>query len=389
MALTLEKIYYIAMRKYKMNLVAGKEGITANVSWLHVVEEIKYASFLTGGELVLYTGAKTGSGNIIDFIREIARYKASGLVINVGGYIREIPQEIIDYANENSFPVFTLPWEVRLVEISREFGSMIIRSEENEKSLCSAFKSAIFSPEEVNEYLPFFKKHNLFDKKYCLIKCRPEIEYAHIDPDITKLYYELREVFERVLNRYREIFVIFRHEQYLTMIIPEVHREECQEIISLIQRNKKSVKNVLRIYFAVSRFNISVENLSREYNNLSSVIKMMKKEDENICYREDLGLINVIFAADNTKNLIEYKNETIGKLEKYDAENNTNYVGILKTYLEKDCNMNDAAKEFYLHRNTFAYHMNKISELLNVDLYSMNDRTKLLVAIKIKDLYEL
>ena len=110
MALTLEKIYYIAMRKYKMNLVAGKEGITANVSWLHVVEEIKYASFLTGGELVLYTGAKTGSGNIIDFIREISRYKASGLVINVGGYIREIPQEIIDYANENSFPVFTLPW---------------------------------------------------------------------------------------------------------------------------------------------------------------------------------------------------------------------------------------------------------------------------------------
>ncbi len=71
MAITLEKIYYIAMRKYKMELVAGRNGIFTNVSWLHIVEEIKYASFLTGGELVLYTGVKSGSDNLKHFIEEI------------------------------------------------------------------------------------------------------------------------------------------------------------------------------------------------------------------------------------------------------------------------------------------------------------------------------
>ena len=89
------------------------------------------------------------------------------------------------------------------------------------------------------------------------------------------------------------------------------------------------------------------------------------------------------------KSLMEYKNDAIGKLEKYDSENQTDYIGILRSYLDKDCNMNDAAKGFYLHRNTFAYHLNKIADLLNADLYSMNDRAKLLMAIKIKDLYEL
>ena len=389
MALTLEKIYYIAMRKYKMKLIAGREGITTNVSWLHIVEEIKYASFLVGGELVLYTGVKSGKNNMLNFIKEIEKNKASGLVINIGEYISDVPQEIIDYSNENSFPLFTLPWEVHLVEISREFGSMIIRSEEEDKSLCTAFKAAIFTPEEKNEYLSVFNKNNLFDKKYCMIKCKPEIEKEYNSTDITKVYYELREVFERVLNRYREIFVIFRHEKYLTMIIPEVNRQECQKIISMIMKSKASVMNIVKIYYAVSRFNLNIDDLSKEYNHLTSVIKMMKKEKKYICFRENLGLVNVLFAADDTKSLIEYKNETIGKMEKYDAENNTNYVGILREYLEKDCNMNEAAKKFYLHRNTFAYHLNKISELLNVDIYAMNDRAKLLMAIRIKDIYEL
>ena len=34
MSVALEKIYYIAMRKYKMKLIAGKDGLGSNVSWM-------------------------------------------------------------------------------------------------------------------------------------------------------------------------------------------------------------------------------------------------------------------------------------------------------------------------------------------------------------------
>ena len=37
MSVALEKIYYIAMRKYKMKLIAGKDGLGSNVSWLHII----------------------------------------------------------------------------------------------------------------------------------------------------------------------------------------------------------------------------------------------------------------------------------------------------------------------------------------------------------------
>ncbi|MCR5786074.1 MAG: PucR family transcriptional regulator ligand-binding domain-containing protein [Eubacterium sp.] len=389
MAITLEKIYYIAMRKYKMELVAGGDGIFTNVSWLHIVEEIKYASFLTGGELVLYTGVKSGSGNLKNFIHEIRKNKACGIVINIGEYVPEVPEELIEYANENSFPIFTLPWEVHLVELSREFGSMIIRSEEEDKSLCSAFKAAIFRPEEKQEYMPYLKKNDLLSKKYFMIKCFPVIEPSHKkDMDITKLYYDLRVVFEKILNRYRENFVIFRHESYLTMIIPEGNRDESDKIIEEIQNHSKQFIKGVNLYYAVSRFNTDPESLHKEYDILNYICKMAKKDKKTVMYRDDMGLWNIIFAIGDTKSLKEYKKDNIGKLEKYDAENGTNYVKILRSYLENNCNMNESAKEFFLHRNTFAYHLNKISELIEEDLYLTEVRSKLLIAVRIKELLE-
>lgn len=389
MSTTLEKIYYIAMRKYNMELIAGHDGIYSNVSWLHIVEQIKFASFLTGEELVLYTGMKQDC-SLLDFIKEIKKYKASGIVVNIGEYISVIPDEVIEYANENAFPVFTLPWEVHLVELSREFGSMIIRNEEDDKSLCSAFKSSILNYEDKESYVPYMQKNKFWDKRYSLIKCLIEFGKALENADSTKITYELRAIFESVLNRYRENFVIFRHDRYLTMIIPEGQRDECEKILLQINTILAKKRIDVNLYFAVGRFNLWIDELHREYNNLSKVCNIARKKlNKHICYIEDLGSLNVLFAVEDFKSLLKYQKASIGKLEEYDVENGTNYMGILKAYLENDCNMNIAAKKFFLHRNTFAYHLNKISELLGADLYSMEIRADLLLAIKIKELAEL
>ena len=41
MAATLEKIYEVALHHYHMKLVAGREGLSNLVDWVHVVEEIR------------------------------------------------------------------------------------------------------------------------------------------------------------------------------------------------------------------------------------------------------------------------------------------------------------------------------------------------------------
>ena len=58
MAATLEKIYEVALHHYHMKLVAGREGLSNLVDWVHVVEEMDYVHFLKGRELIVTTGIK-------------------------------------------------------------------------------------------------------------------------------------------------------------------------------------------------------------------------------------------------------------------------------------------------------------------------------------------
>lgn len=116
MAVSLEKIYYTAMRKYDLKLVAGTAGIWNIVSWIHLVEDVQVADFLKGQELVVITGISRPDGEqLLEYTKRLYENEASGLIINIGPFIREIPQEVIEFSEENGFPLFCLPWEVHLV----------------------------------------------------------------------------------------------------------------------------------------------------------------------------------------------------------------------------------------------------------------------------------
>ena len=85
MAATLEKIYEVALHHYHMKLVAGREGLSNLVDWVHVVEEMDYVHFLKGRELIITTGIKEpDDAQLLEFTRRVYATGASGLVFNVG-----------------------------------------------------------------------------------------------------------------------------------------------------------------------------------------------------------------------------------------------------------------------------------------------------------------
>ena len=130
MAATLEKIYEVALHHYHMKLVAGREGLSNLVDWVHVVEEMDYVHFLKGRELIITTGIKEpDDAQLLEFTRRVYVTGASGLVFNVGRYIRSVPKEVQEFGENNDFPVFVLPWEVHLVDFNRELCNLIYRSE--------------------------------------------------------------------------------------------------------------------------------------------------------------------------------------------------------------------------------------------------------------------
>ncbi len=388
MAVPLEKIYYTAMRNYGMKLLGGTSGIWNTVNWIHTVEDVSVVDFLKGQELVITTGIKRPDvQQLFDFTKSVYEINASGLVFNIGPFITEVPEEIIRFANDNDFPVFSLPWAVRLVDFNREFCNLIIRSGQENQNLCSAFRNAIFLPLETENYLPVLQKEGIStEERYCMIKCMPQIMGQGAELcDNTKLFYDLRLHCERIMNKLQKKFVIFRHDCYLTIIIPSTNTKQVQNIITEISSFWKWQNQSGRIYFAVSKYDLTVQRLSEYYETLSCICRLAAKEGRKVWYWKDLGILSLVFSIHDMEQLMDYENNTIGALEKYDKENNTDYCKILRMYLELNGNMQEVAQQCFLHRNTVSYHLKKISEMLGSDLYSTEDRVKLYMAFCIRE----
>ncbi len=82
----------------------------------------------------------------------------SGIIIYIGKYIDEVDEEIINYCNENDYPVFSVSWGVEMRDTMRYLSARIIESEKNYIELSNAIKDAIFLPDHKDLFMPVFNR---------------------------------------------------------------------------------------------------------------------------------------------------------------------------------------------------------------------------------------
>ena len=71
------------------------------------------------------------------------------------------------------------------------------------------------------------------------------------------------------------------------------------------------------------------------------------------------------------------------RLIEHDRVKGTDYTTILQVYLENNMSPTAALKKLYMHRNTFAYRLQRLQEILNMDLEDPDIRLTLLLTLKI------
>ncbi|RFU64935.1 PucR family transcriptional regulator [Peribacillus glennii] len=123
----------ILRRKYfnTSEMLAGEEGKKRLVKWVHVVESTQITHLLNGNELILTTGLgwKDDETLLLPFIKQLIDTHASGMCIEIGAHVSEIPQEVIKLANNHNFPIILFRQEVPFVEITHDLHSIIINKQ--------------------------------------------------------------------------------------------------------------------------------------------------------------------------------------------------------------------------------------------------------------------
>ena len=116
-------------------LIAGHSGLDKKVSWAHILELTECRGYVNGDELILTTGAgwKNEKDSLV-FIRNLIAKNVAALCIQLGSKfnsfrtVSDIPQEMLDEANQSEMPLIVFPEEhdCRYVDLVRNLHSMIL-----------------------------------------------------------------------------------------------------------------------------------------------------------------------------------------------------------------------------------------------------------------------
>lgn len=376
MSVLLRRLCRNTKKDFRINLVAGADGLDNMVDWVHIIEDKGAAEFLRGHELVFTTGI--GNLNdvnvILEFVQEIHNQGASGLMLNLGPYITEVPKTVINYCNENNFPLFTIPWEQHLVDVTRHFCQIIIEEDEKTKSRTSLVKDFILKPGErdsisIELMRQGFSQHS----NYCvmnigLIKDKEKISDS-------KSLESLRESIERNVNKITSNFVIFRYLDNYIVVTEGVVTSEVENFVTVM--SEKHIADESNIYVAVSSNRGNLMSVPQNFELSEKVYKLCLNLNEPVLYYDKLGIYKILLSVPDKKLMKDYEKNVLGVLREYDESNGSDYCEFIKIFIENNANIQQVAKSMFVHRNTIHYKINRIKEATGLDLTQIDDLLKL------------
>jgi len=109
-------------------VLVGGDALNARVRWVHVSDSPGVARLLDGGELLLSTGAgwPSDAGEQRELIAALRDAGLTGLVLELGTPLPEVPPAIVEAAQERGLALVALHSEIKFVTVTEAVHSRII-----------------------------------------------------------------------------------------------------------------------------------------------------------------------------------------------------------------------------------------------------------------------
>lgn len=383
MSFTIQDMMLISEERYRMRFLAGKNGWSNSISWVHMLEETTIIENFWGKELAVTTGLGFQTGEKLEvLVEKLVKHHAAGLIINVGFYIHEIPEEILFYCEENDLPLLTVPWEIHLSDMIKDFSIRIFVQGSADEQVTMALIAAIETPDNPERYrqelLPYFDVDGQF--QVMLIASEGLCEMDSVERK--KLSYRLQVYLEHITHNGS----FFYYNSYFVLIANAVPQDFFIELgEGLINRANRRMKEI-PIFVGVGTPVNDISSLSVSYRRAKAAAHMALRTKTPFLMFSRMGIYRLLYSCADESLLVEMEKEKLEKLEAYDQKHHANYVETLRCYLENDGSIQAMARAMYTHRNTIVYRVNNIKKILESDLSTVEERLTYQIAYYIKDM---
>jgi len=388
MAVRFWELYEETKERFRLKIVAGQAGMDTVVSWVHMLEDENIVSRFHGEELAITTGMKVNQPNwLLNLVKEMAKDECAGIIINTGMYLTEIPVEVINWCDDNRFPLLEMPWEIAITNLIQDFCTRIIDQKQYEKKISKAFREIMQGHGNVAEFKLILEQrydiNGTFQMFHLNVKkqIEEEVNFNHAVFKLENLF-GLWKGDKKINISYG----LIRMEDTLTLVLNNMQDKYLLELPDLIMQSFTYFMKKNHFFFGIGPRVQGIDNLTIGYKRAKTAMKMAMVTGKAVVRFEDMGFYKILFSIEDGEILSSYADEILGVVERYDQEHSSSYVETLRSYIKNDRSLIRVAEETFTHRNTVNYRIQNIKRLIGCELKDTEDIFPYQVAFYIRDM---
>ncbi|ARK24500.1 hypothetical protein SporoP37_07340 [Sporosarcina sp. P37] len=142
------------------------------------------------------------------------------------------------------------------------------------------------------------------------------------------------------------------------------------------------------ISIGVSNAVTEVSDYTTGYNEAKRASQFVELIGGNkrVLYYNDLGVVGLLFESADYASIIEFKDKYLGKLLHYEGQNKSDLLLSLQVFLDNESAYQASATQLHVHYNTLRYRIERVEEIIQLDLSNAQNRLNLQIALTIHQL---
>ncbi|WP_369017756.1 PucR family transcriptional regulator ligand-binding domain-containing protein [Thermatribacter velox] len=375
-------------------VVAGQGGLNRVIRWVHVVDVPAPADWVRGGELLFVTGIGLNKDpkSLCDLIEGLVAKNVAGLVINVGPYVRVLPSEVLHLADRLNFPILELPWEVKLVDVTEALCKRIVAEAIRDRAVLDLVETLI-NGRMISEEIVVNRARSYgfdFTRGYLVMVVGVDKGKEHLQKQDfvgREGDYFLKTTLQRLVvdicrREGAASLVAVKDEEVIVFLgYQEPARKDIRGIADKIRERVQAEEYGSTVSVGVSKLCQGLQDAARGYTEARRalfVCQCIFGGNTTLDYVQ-IGLYRVLFMVSDREELKSCFKDTLGRL----AESDPHLLETLDAYLQYNGNLQRAAQQLFIHKNTLRYRLHRIEELTRMDLNNAHDRMTMATALAI------
>lgn len=373
-------------------VIAGLGGMKKGIRWSYKAENINFEKWVRGKELLIVSSPVTQRKNfdLYKTIEKAIELNMSCALLLIGeNYVTQIDKKVIDLAENNDFPLFTMPWDVPLLDFFEELGHAISYLDDRkdiEDSLLAEiiFGNCINTSSIEHKCKQMGYDLGVLEQVFVLHLCEPnsketfnKLKYNDDEPSDECTRKNQRITNDQIRSYAQTLKEYFSECNYPAIVSCYGDRiigfmrncaDDRKKIIEIFERFDKFLQNDLNEIEYTLNIGETCENISKlqksfhETSKTNSVLEHINRKNEIVFY-DEIGFYRMLMSYENTAPMQQFANEVLSPIIQYEKKAHTQLMETMWAYFECDCNLQRTADKLFSHKNTVKYRLQRVEQL--------------------------